>query len=83
MPALFPRFGDLLALQKEHDPEKVFEPPLFARMAARAPPRLFPGCALSGACFCRDDSHCGPGRRCVASAAFPQYTGCRRVGAAV
>ncbi len=81
VPDLFPKFNELLALQARLDPKRVFEPPLFAKMRARAPPRYGPRCALSGECFCQEDAHCGPGRACVASAAFPEYKGCRRVGA--
>jgi L-gulonolactone oxidase len=82
VPALFPGFKDLLALQARHDPGRVFEPPLFTQMLERAPPRYGPGCALAGQCFCREDAHCGPGRVCVPSKAFPEFSACRRVGAA-
>jgi hypothetical protein len=81
VPDLYPGFGEFLALQSKLDPARVFEPPLFARMAARAPPRYGPRCALSGECFCSEDAHCGPGRACVPSAVFPEYRACRRIGA--
>ncbi|GBF95589.1 FAD FMN-containing dehydrogenase [Raphidocelis subcapitata] len=81
VPELYPRFGEFLAMRSKLDPARVFEPPLFAQMLARAPPRYGPRCALSGECFCREDKHCGPGRACVPSAAFPEYRACRRVGA--
>jgi hypothetical protein len=77
---MFPQWDEFRALQAASDPAKVFEPPLFTAMAARAPPRYGARCALSGLCFCLEDAHCGPGRECVASGAFPEYRGCRRKG---
>ena len=71
---------EFLAIRDAHDPQKIFEPLLFTKILAGAPPKYGPRCALSGECFCREDAHCGQGRKCVPSAAFPEYRACRRAG---
>lgn len=78
--ALYPKFDEFLQIKDRLDPQKVFEPPLFSKILAGAPPKYGPRCALSGECFCREDAHCGQGRKCVPSAAFPEYRACRRAG---
>jgi L-gulonolactone oxidase len=72
-----PQFGEVLKLQSKYDPDRVFEAPLITRMAARAPPPKYPGCALAKQCYCTEDAHCGEGFKCVPSTAFPQYKACR------
>lgn len=77
---LYPRFQEFLEIKGRLDPKRIFEPPLFSKILAGAPPSYGPRCALSGECFCKEDAHCGQGRKCVASAAFPEYKACRRAG---
>ncbi|KAF8062634.1 GULLO2 [Scenedesmus sp. PABB004] len=72
-----PLWGDAAAFRAGSDPARVFEPQLFVDMAARAPPRLSPGCSPRGECFCVESLHCAPGFVCVPSAAFPEYNVCK------
>lgn len=44
-------FAGLLAVRDRHDPDRVFEPPLMAAVAARAAAPLYPRCALDRACY--------------------------------
>jgi hypothetical protein len=78
----YPAFDKMLELQARFDPDKVFEPPLFAKVAAERPYTHFPGCALSYECFCTEDAHCNlPGRqvdfKCLESSAFPEFKVCK------
>lgn len=65
------------AMQDKYDPERVFEPELFARMAAGAGYAHKPRCQLDRSCYCTADEHCADGFECVPSIAFPEYTSCR------
>jgi hypothetical protein len=78
----YPMFDRLARLQSKFDPGKVFEPPLFTKVAGQQGYTLYPGCALDFQCYCCDDSHCNaPGGpqafKCVASAAFPELRVCK------
>lgn len=69
----------MTALQDTHDPARVFEPELWARMAAGKSYPLKPRCQLDRSCYCAADEHCAAGFKCVPSIAFPEYKVCRPV----
>jgi hypothetical protein len=78
----YPMFDRLLGLQAKFDPGRVFEPPLFSKVARQEGFSLYPGCALDYACYCSDDAHCNApsnplGFKCVPSAAFPELRVCK------
>jgi hypothetical protein len=70
-------FAAMAALQDKHDPERVYEPELWARMLKGDQFFLKPKCALDRSCYCEADEHCADGYACVPSAAFPQFNQCR------
>lgn len=72
-----PFWEKAMAFRSSSDPDQIFEPQLFADMAAKAPHRLSEGCALRGECFCEQDEHCAPGFQCVPSLAFSEYKCCK------
>jgi hypothetical protein len=76
-----PKYGanwqKMLDIQAKHDPERVFEPELFGRMARGEGYRLKPKCQLDRSCYCEADEHCADGHSCVKSVAFPEYNSCR------
>ncbi|KAF8056455.1 aminopeptidase M1-D [Scenedesmus sp. PABB004] len=67
---------ELSALQDAYDPNRVFEPPLIAKIKAGAVPPYFPGCEVTRSCYCAADEHCAPGWACRASLAFPAFKVC-------
>lgn len=75
------KYGDawqkMLNMQNKYDPEHVFEPELFARMARGEGYQLKPRCQLDRSCYCEADEHCADGHACVNSLAFPEYKSCR------
>ncbi|GBF98974.1 L-gulonolactone oxidase-like [Raphidocelis subcapitata] len=78
----YPRMGELQGLQAKYDPNKIFEPPLFTKVASGSGYTHYSGCALEFACFCYADDHCNhPGKpqdfKCVPSSAFPEYRVCK------
>ncbi|KAI8475634.1 MAG: hypothetical protein J3K34DRAFT_517253 [Monoraphidium minutum] len=77
----YPALDAQIAAQITYDPAKIYEPKIFAQIAAGEPYRTSPGCALSKECFCEADAHCNTGPRpvmaCVTSEVFPQYKVCK------
>jgi hypothetical protein len=67
----------MAALQDAHDPNRVFEPELFARAAAGEGYVLKPKCVLDHSCFCEADEHCADGFACRPSRALPEYLTCQ------
>lgn len=63
-------------LQREVDPQRTFEPPLFRRIKTAATPKYYDGCEPAKDCYCTQDSHCAKGWGCKASLAFPAYKAC-------
>lgn len=70
--------AQMLALQQEHDPKKIFEPELIRHVMERNGNELFKLCALQQWCFCEADEHCALGYSCLPSLVFPEYNICRR-----
>eukprot|EP00878_Enallax_costatus_P000622 GHUV01000724.1.p1 GENE.GHUV01000724.1~~GHUV01000724.1.p1 ORF type:complete len:626 (+),score=75.62 GHUV01000724.1:267-2144(+) len=75
--AKYPKFGDLLKLQKAHDPKKMFESRLFSRVVQNGKFALTPRCALWQQCYCEADIHCPQGFKCVPATSFPEYKVCK------
>jgi hypothetical protein len=75
--AKYPKFDELLKLQTQHDPSRLFEPRLFSRVAAGDTYKLSPGCSLWQRCYCEQDIHCSRGHKCVKSKTFPEYKVCK------
>jgi hypothetical protein len=75
------KYGDNLKamtkMQDKYDPERVFEPQLWARVVAGDGYQLKPKCQLDRSCYCEKDEHCADGFVCVPSVAFPEYNSCR------
>jgi L-gulonolactone oxidase len=69
----------LLAMQQQHDPAKLFEPELFKHLLERTGPEYSQLCTPHFWCYCRDDSHCPSGHACRSSASFPKYKVCKFV----
>ncbi|KAG0620399.1 hypothetical protein M758_4G213200 [Ceratodon purpureus] len=67
----------MIALQEQHDPDKVLEPALFRHVVRRTGPEYSALCTLQQWCYCSADAHCAPDYRCVASPAFPLFKVCR------
>lgn len=65
------------AMQDKYDPQRVFEPELWARAIAGDKYFLSPKCQLNRSCYCEADENCADGFMCVPSIAFPQYKACR------
>ncbi|KAL3685133.1 hypothetical protein R1sor_003155 [Riccia sorocarpa] len=63
----------LLNLRDEHDPRKVFESELLKRMLERHGPVYGDKCSLHHQCYCREDSHCADGYKCLPSVSYPEY----------
>eukprot|EP00775_Hariotina_reticulata_P007191 gene7191-7405_t len=75
--AKYPKFDELVKLQTQHDPARLFEPRLFSRVAAGDTYKLSPGCSLWQRCYCEQDIHCSRGHKCVKSKTFPEYKVCK------
>lgn len=75
-----PKFGDkfqkMVEIQNKYDPEKVYEPELWARMVAGEGYVHKPKCILDRSCYCDSDEHCADGFKCGNSLAFPEYKSC-------
>ncbi|KAI8470740.1 MAG: hypothetical protein J3K34DRAFT_251663 [Monoraphidium minutum] len=67
----------MAALQEAYDPDRVFEPALWAKITAREAFKPSAGCATRYECYCSANSHCAHGWRCVPSRAFPEYKVCK------
>lgn len=76
----YPLFDQLLKQQAKYDPNKIYEPLLFTKMAKGATYALTPKCALNLECYCQQDIHCATGFQCVPSVSFPKYKICRAKG---
>ncbi|WIA38074.1 hypothetical protein OEZ86_001443 [Tetradesmus obliquus] len=74
---LYPKFGQLLALSKQHDPAGMFKTKLFDRMVNQGKFDLTPRCSALNKCYCSADVHCAAGHKCVPSLAFPRYKLCK------
>ncbi|WIA09638.1 hypothetical protein OEZ85_009026 [Tetradesmus obliquus] len=74
---LYPRFGQLLALSRQHDPAGLFRTRLFDSMAQQGRFEPTPHCSALNQCYCSQDSHCATGHRCVDALAFPGYKLCK------
>jgi len=57
-------------MQNKYDPDRVFEPQLWARVVAGEGYKLKPKCQLDRSCYCEADEHCADGFVCVPSIAF-------------
>ena len=75
--ARYPRWNDFLALKDRLDPDGTFDNPYFERIRDRVAVLLQAGCAVDRACFCTEDSHCGPGRRCLPGSLIEEARVCR------
>ncbi|XP_073391725.1 L-gulonolactone oxidase 2 [Physcomitrium patens] len=71
--------AQLLEMQRQHDPEKIFEPELFNDLLQRTGPEYSPLCTAHFWCYCRDDSHCPHGHKCRPSPLFLEYKICKLV----
>lgn len=61
-------FDRALDIQKQHDPDYIFEPELFTHVRTGQPYPLYPGCAgFDKRCYCEEDIHCAPNHVCVNS----------------
>eukprot|EP00878_Enallax_costatus_P039544 GHUV01045351.1.p1 GENE.GHUV01045351.1~~GHUV01045351.1.p1 ORF type:complete len:168 (+),score=22.98 GHUV01045351.1:76-579(+) len=67
IPQRFPTsFSRAVELQKQHDPNYIFEPELFNKIRTNSPYELYPGCAgLDKSCYCEEDIHCAKDHACV------------------
>lgn len=78
---LYPKFDEAVAMAEKFDPLGMYEPALFTKVKEGAKGEgampLFPGCALSRKCYCREDAHCGEGHACVPSVALPEFKVCK------
>lgn len=70
-------FDRLTELQSQYDPDKVFEPELWGKMARGEQYELKPRCILDRSCYCEVDVHCTEGFVCVPSAALPEFKVCK------
>ncbi|WIA23842.1 hypothetical protein OEZ85_013501 [Tetradesmus obliquus] len=75
--AKYPKFDQLLQLQQQHDPARMFTPRLFSRMANKQSYTLSPGCALWQGCYCEKDENCAKDFKCVRAESFPEYRVCK------
>lgn len=71
--------AELLEMQQQHDPRKVFEPELFKQVLQKRGPKYSRLCTPHYWCYCAADQHCPPGFQCRGSASFPEYKICRLV----
>lgn len=71
--------AELVEMQQQHDPSRVFEPELFAQVLDKSGPDYFPLCSRDYWCYCAMDSHCPSGFQCRASPSFVEYKVCRSV----
>ncbi|PNH07915.1 hypothetical protein TSOC_005579 [Tetrabaena socialis] len=69
-------FEKFLGQRDKYDPERVFSPPMFEDLIARAVPTYYPGCAARQDCFCVADEHCAANHQCVPGHEFPEYRVC-------
>lgn len=80
---LAPKFGEnfkkMVAMQDKYDPERVYEPELWARLVKGEGYQLKPKCQLDRSCYCEANEHCADGFKCVPSEAFPEYKACRPI----
>lgn len=67
IPQRFPAsFSRAMELQKQHDPNYIFEPELFTKIRTNQPYELYPGCAgFDKSCYCEEDIHCANDYVCV------------------
>ena len=76
-----PKYGAGMArmqqLQAKHDPARVYEPELWARMTGGAKYELYPRCVLDRACYCEEDIHCAEGFSCRKALSQPQFNTCQ------
>lgn len=70
------KFQKMLDIQNKYDPEKVFEPELWARIVSGQGYAYKPKCILDRSCYCESDEHCADGFKCGNSLAFPEYKSC-------
>ncbi|WIA11663.1 hypothetical protein OEZ85_011764 [Tetradesmus obliquus] len=70
-------FKKMVAMQDKYDPERVYEPELWSRLAAGQGYALKPKCQLDRSCYCEADEHCADGFGCMPSLGFPEYKTCR------
>lgn len=75
------KYGDRLkkmeVMRAKFDPDNVYEPELYRRVASGQSCELKPRCQLDRSCYCVTDEHCADGFACQPSIAFPEYTACR------
>lgn len=70
-------FVEMLKMQKEHDPKKMFEPQLFKHVLERNGPQYYERCNSASWCYCEANEHCPEGNVCRPSPVFPEYKICR------
>jgi L-gulonolactone oxidase len=69
--------AELLEMQQQHDPRKVFEPELFSKLLEKSGPEYSPLCTPHYWCYCAADWHCPAGFECRASTSFSEYKICK------
>lgn len=59
------RLKQFQSKQREFDPQGLFVPYMWKSILKQETGVYYEGCAITGDCFCREDSHCGQHARCV------------------
>mmetsp|Transcript_5231 Transcript_5231/g.11442 ORF Transcript_5231/g.11442 Transcript_5231/m.11442 type:complete len:590 (-) Transcript_5231:711-2480(-) len=72
-------FDLFMERRMRYDPHGIFLHPMFQRIADRSEAIYYPGCAIIGDCFCKEDRHCGHGHKCVSGYLYPDYKVCTPV----
>ncbi|KAF5842983.1 hypothetical protein DUNSADRAFT_3576 [Dunaliella salina] len=79
-----PQFDNFLHERERADPHGLFKPPIFKHIEQAVEPQssFYPGCALRGDCYCKEDIHCHAWEggvnlmRCVKGSVFPEARVC-------